>query len=324
MSAIVTSDDVIQAAARLAGQAVQTPLLRNAYLDELTGCKVLVKPECLQVAGAFKFRGAYNRMAQLDVQERSRGVVAWSSGNHAQGVAAAASRLGVAATIVMPADAPVIKLENTRRWGADVVLFDRYREQREAIAADLMNRTGALPVPPYNHPQVIAGQGTVGLEIARQSQAAQQSPDVVLVPCGGGGLVAGCALGLVAGGSKAAVFSVEPEGFDDTARSLASGQRERNAPEARSICDALMAPTPGELTWTLNRRLLAGGLAVSEAEVVRAMVFAWRELKLVVEPGGAVALAALLAGRVPRGRCVAIVLSGGNADPAAFAGWLGS
>lgn len=323
MTDIVTSDDVLQAAERLAGQAVHTPLLRNAYLDEITGAQVLIKPECLQVAGAFKFRGAYNRLSQINAEARARGVVAWSSGNHAQGVAAAANRLGMPATIVMPADAPSIKLENTRRWGAEVVTFERFREDREAIAEQIMQRTGAAPVPPYNHPQIIAGQGTVGLEIARQAQALGLAPDAVLVPCGGGGLVAGCGLGLAAAGSKAAVFSVEPEGFDDTARSLASGQRESNATDSLSICDALMAPTPGEMTWALNRRQLAGGLAVSDAEVVRAMVFAWRELKLVVEPGGAVALAALLSGRASyRGRCVAIVLSGGNADPDAFAGWL--
>jgi len=311
-----TFNDVLAARDRLSGQAVVTPLLRIAELDRRTGGTILVKPENLQIAGAFKFRGAYNRLVQLEADARARGVVAWSSGNHAQGVAAAGMRLGVRTTIVMPADAPAIKVENTRRMGAEVVFYDRYKDNRESIGRQLSERSGATIVPPYEDPHIIAGQGTVGLEMAAQAKDLHGAKlDAVLVPCGGGGLVGGCGLALAGASPDTKVYCVEPEGYDDTARSLASGTRQQSIKGAKSLCDALMAPTPGELTFQINRRLLAGGFAVSDEMVLAAMLFAWRELKLVVEPGGAVALAAVLHGLIDcAGKTIGIVLSGGNVD----------
>jgi threonine dehydratase len=308
--------DVEAAAGRLRGLAVPTPLLESETLNERVGGRVLLKSECLQRTGSFKFRGAYNAINHTD----ANAVVAYSSGNHAQGVARAARLLGRQATIVMPADAPAIKLEHTRADGAEVRLYDRQRESREAIGAAIAAERGAVLIRPYDDPCIIAGQGTVGLEVAEQARAAGAIPDAALIPCGGGGLIAGCSLALTELCPGIEIFAVEPAGFDDTRRSLAAGARVDNPAGAGSICDALLAPCPGELTFALNRRLLAGGLAVSDAAVSRAQGFAFRHLKLVVEPGGAVALAALLAGALEvRGRTVAVVLSGGNVDPAAFA-----
>lgn len=307
--------DVVAAAGRLAGVARRTPLLAGTPLDALTGARVLVKAECLQVTGSFKIRGAWNRLAQLSTDERAAGVVAFSSGNHAQGVAEAARRLGIPATIVMPADAPRAKLENTRALGAEVVTYDRLRESREAIAARLAAERGATLVPSYDDPQVIAGQGTVGLEIAEQAAELGLVPDDVVICCSGGGLASGSALALRRLAPAARVYVAEPAGFDDTRRSLEAGTRLSNAAGGRSFCDALLAPTPGELTFALMKDLVTGGLTVTDDEVRAAMVAAFRQLKLVVEPGGAVALAALLSGRLPcRGRTVAVVLSGGNVD----------
>lgn len=313
--------DVEAAAARLAGQAVRTPLLENAALNERCGRRVLIKPEPLQVSGSFKFRGAYNRLCQLDDAARRRGVIAWSSGNHAQGVAAAAKRLGIAATIVMPEDAPRLKLENTRALGAQVITYDRYQGDRELIARELAERTGATVVPSYDDPHIIAGQGTVGLELCRDAGAAGTTLDAMLVCCGGGGLLAGCVLAQEALSPTTRTFSVEPEAYDDHARSFASGRRERADTSRPSLCDALLAPSPGALTFPINLPRVAGGLVVNEAEVRAAMRFAFRVLKLVVEPGGAVALAALLAGRVPAqgDGAVGVVISGGNVDEALFA-----
>jgi threonine dehydratase len=314
-----TFTDIEAAAARLAGWAVPTPLLNAPALDARIGGRILLKAETLQRTGSFKFRGAYNRISQIPEAERPAGVVSYSSGNHAQGVAAAAALLGVPATIVMPEDAPAIKLANTRDYGAEVVLYDRFTEVREEIGAQLAARRGATIVRPYDDPAIIAGQGTCGLEIARQAAAQDARLDALLVCCGGGGLTAGCALALAELSPETAVYTVEPEGFDDTARSLAAGVRVANDPAARSFCDALLAPTPGELTFAVNRRLVAGGLAVSDTEVAAAMAYAFKTLKLVVEPGGAVALAALLAGRFDaRGKTVALTLSGGNVDPEAY------
>lgn len=307
--------DVEAAAARLAGVAVRTPLIRSAELDALAGGRVLLKPECLQVTGSFKIRGAYNLMSQLSAEEAERGVVAFSSGNHAQGVAAAGALLGMKTAIVMPEDAPRAKLDNTRRLGGEVITYDRYSGDREAIARGIAAERGAVVVPSYDHPDIIAGQGTVGLEIAAQSAELGVVPDQVLVCCGGGGLIAGSALALTAKLPGVSVHSVEPETFDDTARSLELGRRVEVARDARSICDALQAHTPGALTFEINRRLLGPGYAVSDDEVREAMRFAFRHLKLVVEPGGAVALAAVIAGRVAtRGRVTAVVISGGNVD----------
>lgn len=313
-------DDVLAAAERLAGIVRRTPLLASTPLDELTGGRLLVKLESLQHTGSFKFRGAYNRLVQLDDDERRRGVVAFSSGNHAQGVAAAAKMLGVHATIVMPSDAPRAKIEGTRALGAETVPYDRDRESREEIAAGLAAKRGATLVPAFDDPHIIAGQGTVGLELMQQSGELGLAPDQVLIGCSGGGLASGSALAIRALSPTTEVLCVEPEGFDDTRRSLEAGHRQSNAPGKRTICDALMSPSPGVLNFALMRELLAGGVAVSDAEVESAMAWAFRHLRLVIEPGGAVALAAVLAGKLPlHGRTTALVVSGGNVDPATFA-----
>ncbi len=312
--------DIEAAAGRLAGKAVCTPLLPCPALDEQLKAKVFVKPELLQRTGSFKFRGAYNKLSRLQDTARASGVVAYSSGNHAQGVAAAAQLLGIAATIIMPADAPAIKIDNTRGYGAEVLLYDRYREEREAVGQRLVDERGALLVPPYDDPDIMAGQGTVGLEIAQQAAEMDVTLDCLLVCCGGGGLVSGTALAMAEKSAGTEVYAVEPADFDDTARSLRSGARESVDPQARSFCDALLAKSPGALTFQINQRLLAGGLTVSDGEVSEAMAFAFRHLKLVVEPGGAVALAAALTEKLPlAGKTVGIVLSGGNVDPALFA-----
>jgi len=308
------------AAKRLAGVSVRTPLLRNFELDTAAGGVVLIKPECLQVTGSFKIRGAYNFLGQLSPEQAKCGVVAFSSGNHAQGVAAAGSMLGIQTAIVMPEDAPRAKLENTRRLGGEVITYDRYTGDREALARDTAAERGAVVVPSYDHDYIIAGQGTVGLEIAEQAAELGIEPDQVLVCCGGGGLIAGSATALKARLPNVSVHTVEPEDFDDTARSLRSGKRESVDDTARSICDALQAHMPGELTFAINRELLGGGLTVSDAEVRAAMRFAFRHLKLVVEPGGAVALAAVLAGKIDTtGKTTVVVLSGGNVDSDLFA-----
>ncbi len=311
--------EIEAAAGRLAGIARRTPLLAGTPLDEATGGRLLFKAECLQRIGAFKFRGAYNRLVQLDAKQRRAGVVAFSSGNHAQGVAAAARMLGIPATIVMPADVPAVKLENTRSLGAEVVLYHRAGEDREAIARRLVTERGATLVPPYDDPHIVAGQGTAGLELMQQAAELGLVPDQVLVPTSGGGLTAGTAIAVRTLAPAAVVYGDEPEAFDDTRRSLAAGALLENPPDARSICDALQSSPPGRLTFAINRELLAGVLTVSDREVETAMARAFRDLKLVVEPGGAVALAAALAGRLPlAGRTTAIILSGGNVDPATF------
>jgi threonine dehydratase len=307
--------DVRAAATRLAGRIVATPLLESPLLNARLGLRLLVKAETLQRTGSFKFRGAMNALLQLDEGQRRAGVVAFSSGNHAQGVAAAAQLLGIPAVIVMPADAPAIKVANTRGYGAEVVLYDRWRESREAIGARIAAERGASLVPPFDDARIIAGQGTAGLEIAAQAKALGASLDALVVPVSGGGLVTGCALALAAGSPATKVYTAEPEAADDWRRSLASGERLANDPAARSICDALLAPMPGEITFALGQRLLAGGLAVSDAEVLHAIAIAFAELKLVVEPGGAAALAAVLAGKLDaHGGTVAAIASGGNVD----------
>ena len=316
--------DVAAAHHRIRPLAWRTPLLENERVNQKLGGRLLIKAEVLQRTGSFKFRGALNFILQLDAEERKRGVVAWSSGNHAQGVAAAAHMLDVPALIVMPSDAPRLKIERTRGFGAEVVLYDRLTEMREEIGARIAAERGAVVVRPYDDPAIIAGQGTVGLEIAEDAARLGVALDAVLVPAGGGGLAAGTALALGAAMPDAKVWCVEPQGFDDHARSLATRQRLGNEAGGQSFCDALLAPMPGELTFAINTARLAGGLAVSDAEVMAAMRFAFEELKLVVEPGGAVALAAVLAGRFDaRGKSVTLVLSGGNADPAVFARALG-
>jgi threonine dehydratase len=319
VSALPGLADVRAAAARLWGVAVRTPLLEFPVLNARTGGRVFVKPEIFQRTGSFKFRGAYNRIAQLSAEERRCGVVAWSSGNHAQGAAAAAAMLGLKAWIVMPADAPRIKTERTRALGAEVVAYDRQRDAREEIGRRIAAEHGATIVPPFDDPHVIAGQGTVGLEIAEDAAVLGVALDAVLVPAGGGGLVAGT--GLAFPDAKATdIYCVEPQDFDDHRRSLAAGERVGSPESAQSFCDALMAPLPGEMTFAINRRRLAGGFGVSDAEVASAMPFAFEELKFVVEPGGAATLAALLSGKFDaKDKSAAIVLSGGNVDPQLFA-----
>jgi threonine dehydratase len=314
-------DDVRAAARRLAGHARRTPLLAGTPLDHVTGGRVLLKLETLQHTGSFKFRGAWNRLVQLDAAQRAAGVVAYSSGNHAQGVAEAARRLGIRATIVMPSDAPRVKLENTLALGAEVVPYDRVHESRERIAAQLAEERGATLVPSFDDPDVIAGQGTTGLEIAEQADELGLTLDAVIVCCSGGGLTAGIALALSKLAPQARLYTAEPEAYDDHRRSLASGRRQRNEPgDPASICDALLAPMPGELTFAINEHRLQGALAVSDAEVRHAIGYAARTLKLVVEPGGAVALACVLSGKLEmRNSTVAVTLSGGNIDDALFA-----
>src|SRR6266851_1074035 len=307
------------AAARIAGQAVLTPLLESPAVNARLGGRLLLKAEPLQRTGSFKFRGAYNTLSQFSAASRKKGVVTWSSGNHAQGIAAAAQALGIPALIVMPVDAPAIKIANTRGYGAEIVLYDRINELREEIGARIAGERSATIVAPYDEPQVIAGQGTCGLEIVAQAKARDARLDAVLVCCGGGGLTAGCATAIAADSPDTKVYAVEPVGFDDTGRSLAAGRRVANASGAKSFCDALLAPTPGELTFAINRRLLAGAFAVSDGEAARAIAVAFADYKLVVEPGGGVALAAVLSGKYPiAGKTVAVVASGGNVDRETF------
>ena len=317
----VSSADIEAAARVLAPFAVRTPLLSSPVLNERVGTRVFLKPEMLQRTGSFKFRGAFNKLSSIPQGARGGGVVAFSSGNHAQGVAAAAQILNMQATIVMPVDAPLSKRERTKAYGAEVVLYDRDREDREAIARDIAGKRGATLVKPYDDPLVIAGQGTVGREIVEDMAALGVTPDIVVAPASGGGLVAGVATAVKARYPKAVLMSAEPEAFDDHARSLRAGKREPHRAEGRTICDALMASIPGEITFAINSLLLAKGITASDAEVGVAVGFAFRELKLVVEPGGAVGLAALLAGGldISGGKNVVIVLSGGNVDADLYA-----
>ena len=316
----VGAADIDAAARVVAPFAVRTPLLSFPVLNERAGTKVFLKPEMLQRTGSFKFRGAFNKLSSIPQDKRSGGVVAFSSGNHAQGVAAAAKILNMQATIVMPADSPLTKRERTKAYGAEVVLYDRDREDREAIANEIADKRGATLVRPYDDPFVIAGQGTAGREIAEDMAALGLVPDIVVAPASGGGLIAGVATAVKARFPQAEVIVAEPEGYDDHALSLRVGHREAHPAAARTICDALMAAMPGELTFAINSKLLAKGVSVTDAEVGAAVAFAYRELKLVVEPGGAVGLAALLAGRIDaRDKNIVIVLSGGNVDAELFA-----
>ncbi|MEM0986512.1 MAG: threonine/serine dehydratase [Pseudomonadota bacterium] len=314
--------DVFEAEDRVRPFAIETPLLRSDALDAAAGASVWIKPECLQVTGSFKIRGASNRLSKLSETERARGVVAYSSGNHAQGVARAARQLGMLATIVMPSDAPLVKVEGVRSDGADIVFYDRWHESREDIAADICDQTGATLVPSYDDADIIAGQGTAGLEFARQMQAAGEPLHHLVCCVGGGGLISGIALAFSALSPDTRIWGSEPEHHDDWARSLESGAIVANSKEApSSICDAILTPQPGDVTWAVGGSRLAGGFRVSDADVASAMRFAFRHLKLVVEPGGAAALAALLH-RMPessRGQRLGIVLTGGNVDPALFA-----
>ncbi len=311
--------DIQAAADRIRGFAVRTPLIEARAASALTGARVFVKAEVLQRTGSFKFRGAMSRLSLLTADERSRGVVAFSSGNHAQAVAAAARELSTTAVIVMPADTPALKIANTRGFGAEVVLYDRLTEDRVAIGKRLAAERGLVLVPPFDDYHVMAGQGTIGLELAEDARALGVAFDSVLVPCSGGGLAAGIATALSALSPPTQVIAVEPASYDDMVRSLKAGQRLANAPGPQSICDALMVDMPGALTFPILQALKAGAVAVSDDEALRAMAHAFYELKLVAEPGGAAGLAALLTGKVEvKGKMVAVVLSGGNVDAAMF------
>jgi threonine dehydratase len=319
LAALPTAADVDEAARRLAGVALHTPLLTSAALDAMTGGRIFLKAETLQHTGSFKFRGAYNKLAAIPLALRAGGVVAYSSGNHAQGVAAAARLLGMSCVIVMPRDAPRAKRDRTAALGAEVVLYDRAGDDREAIANDLAARRGAVLVPPYDDALIIAGQGTAGREIVEDLGVLGLEPDVVVVTASGGGLTAGIALAVKARVPLAKLYTAEPQGFDDHARSFRSGRREQNAALTGTICDALMARTPGKLTFAINQSLVDAGVVVSDPEVGAAVAFAFAELKLVVEPGGAVALAALMTGKIDLKDKVGVaVLSGGNVDPELF------
>ena len=311
--------DIDAAAKQLASVAVRTPLINAPALDDRFGARVFLKAETLQRTGSFKFRGAYNKISSIPVERWAAGLVAYSSGNHAQGVAAAAKLLGLGATIVMPSDAPHLKRERTAALGAEIVLYDRDKEDRAAIAKKIVNERGATLVPPYDDPMIIAGQGTIGREIVEDLDRLGVKPETVVVGASGGGLAAGISLYVKARVPSAKFYTVEPEGFDDTLRSFKSGQREHNERMKGTICDALMTNTPGELTFPINRELIGEGLIASDIEVAAAVRYAFNELKLVVEPGGAIGLAALLAGKLDvKGRVVVGVLSGGNVDAELF------
>jgi len=318
-----TIDDVRAAYERIRTKVRRTPLLRNERLDDLVGGSVFLKAETFQTTGSFKFRGAMNRILRFTDEQRKAGIVAWSSGNHALALSYAASRQGVAATILMPQEAPRTKIDGVRKNGCTVRLYDKTKETREEIGAEIAARTGAVIVPPYDDPDIIVGQGTVGLEVVEQAHESGVELDHVLVSCSGGGLVSGVAVAVSGLSPKTAVYSVEPADFDDMARSLAAGQPEKNDPSAKSICDALLVPTPGQYTFPLCSRLLAGGLSVTDAEVIEAIRFAYGELKMVVEPGGAVTLAAVLSGKIDvKGKNTAVILSGGNVDADKFASYI--
>lgn len=319
---MIDINDIQRAARCLQDHVIQTPLIESDWINEKLGGRVLFKAECLQRTGSFKIRGATNKIASLSAAQKKCGVVAYSSGNHAQGVAAAAKNLGINAKILIPRDAPEMKIANTKAYGATVILHDRFTQDRETLAREIADSEGLTLIPPYDDELIIAGQGVVGLELLHQLENIAITPDAILCPCGGGGLVAGVATAVKSILPQVDIFAVEPEEFDDTRCSLALGERLKNSPDAKSICDAIVTPTPGKLTFEVNRRLLSGGLAVSDKSVIEAMIEAYNRLKLVVEPGGAVGLAALLSSTYPLdGKTVIVVLSGGNMDIDSLAGF---
>ena len=318
-----TLAEVQTAHRRIASKIVRTKLVSSERLDERVGGRILIKPEMLQTTGSFKYRGALNRILQFTDAQRKSGIVAWSSGNHALALSYAAQRQGVAATILMPQEAPRTKIEGAQANGATVRLYDKTKETREEIGAEIAARTGAVIIPPYDDPDIILGQGTVGLEMVEQARELGVSLDSVLASCSGGGLISGIAVAVRGASPYTKVYSVEPAGFDDMARSLAAGSHQKNAPNALSICDALLVPTPGQYTLPICARLLSGGLSVTDDEVIEAIRFAYTELKLVVEPGGAAPLAAVLSGKIDvKGKSTAILLSGGNVDADKFAAYI--
>ncbi len=322
----VDLEAIRQAAERIAGKAVRTPVLEAPLLDERVGCRVLVKAEALQLTGSFKFRGAYNRISQLTRQELDRGVVAYSTGNHAQGVAAAARYAGAAAVIVVPNDIPAIKKRNTQSWGAELAFYERDVEDRVAVATAIADERNAVIVPPFDDYRIIAGQGTIGLELVEQAGALGAALDAVVIPCGGGGLSAGIATAVKALSPETRIFLAEPSNYDDTRRSMAAGVRIANdlgPGHGTTFCDALTAQIPGELTFPINQRLVEGVLAIGDDVVAEGLYAAFADLKLVLEPSGAIALAALVSGGLAQefdvsGKTVAVICSGGNVDPLTY------
>ncbi len=313
-------NEIRNAARRNAGHVRRTPLLASPFLDEIAGRRVFVKPECLQHTGSFKYRGAHNAIASLTPLQREMGVIAFSSGNHAQGIALAARQNETPSTIIMPADAPKLKIANTRALGAKVVLYDRATEDRDEIGARLAKEQDLTLIKPFDNEAVIAGQGTIGLELANQAREEGISSAQVLVPCGGGGLTSGVALALEHEAPDITVRPVEPEGFDDVTRSLASGRIEKNTQLSGSICDAILTPSPGQMTFPIISRLCGAGIVVPDKDCLRAMAQAFTRLKLVIEPGGAIALAAaLFHPQMIDGDAVIVVASGGNVDAPLFA-----
>ena len=315
MTAVPNVADIEAASARIKPWAMETPLIENADLNARTGGRVLLKLETLQRTGSFKFRGACNRILRIPEADRKNGVVAFSSGNHAQGVAAVAALLGIPATIVMPADAPKAKIEGTRSYGAEIVNYDRYTDDREAIAAEIVSARGATLIKPFDDPAIVTGQGTVGLELAAQAAARDATPGAVFVPCSGGGLVTGIALALSQYSPTTRTIAVEPEDYDGMRRSYESGQRVAANAKAGSLADSLMSPIPGATPFALAKTYLRGAITVNDEDIARAVSYAFRHLKLVVEPGGAAGLAAVLRDAAQlRGQTIAVVLSGGNCD----------
>ena len=311
--------DIVSAAREIREHIRPTPLLRSHVLDELSGGHVVIKTETLQRTGSFKFRGAFNKIRSLTGQSANANVVAWSSGNHAQAVAAAARIYGFSSTIVMPQDAPRAKVEGTLKQGGEIIFYNREKENRETIGKRVAKEKGALIVPPYDDVHVISGQGTVGLEAASQALMENMVPDIALIPCGGGGLIAGCAIALKTHFPSIKIHPVEPQGFDDTTRSLAAKKRMKNSTGVSSICDSLLISMPGKVTFKINLEHLSEGIVVTDDQVESAMRFAFRHLKLIVEPGGAVGLAALLKNITSyQNKTVLLVLSGGNVDEAVY------
>jgi len=318
--AVPSFADVEAAAARIAPYAVRTPLLEDFELGSRTGGRVFLKPEPLQRTGSFKFRGAVNTVLQIPPDKRAGGVVAFSSGNHAQGVAAAAALFGLPATIVMPKDAPEAKIAGTRRLGATIVFYDRLTDDREAIAGEIVARSGATLIQPFDNAMVVAGQGTIGLEIAADAKARGVTLDALVTPCGGGGLLTGLALALSGASPVTRIIGIEPERFDGMRLSLAAGQRTAAPGGALSIADALMAPAPGHIPFALAKDLVAEVRTISDSELEKAVSYAFQRLKIVVEPGGAAGLAAVLAGKFDtKNKAIAVILSGGNVDIATVA-----
>jgi threonine dehydratase len=312
--------DIRTAYDRIKDHVVRTPLLESDRLNDILGRRALIKAECLQRTGSFKLRGAFNRALQLSAEQRLAGIVAWSSGNHALALAAVCNRLSIPTVIVMPDNAPKSKVAGVRYYGAEIRFYDRQTDDREAIGQEIAATRGAIIVPPYDDISIIAGQGTIGLEIIQQLDEMQTHADAVIVPCSGGGLVAGTAIAIKNAKPGIAMYAAEPEQFDELARSLKSGKPESNAATSVSICDALQVMRPGNLTFPINLALLEGGLSATDEDVLKAISIAYTHLKLVVEPGGAVALAALLSQKMNvSGKTIVIVASGGNVDPTLFA-----